>query len=96
LHPRAAKSTDDRHGSVPDQLQDCRSAVEALDTHSVTAEYTDEAVSAIKRDRGPGLAEAMQHTEDLARELGSAELRAQHSDRLARGDDRSARHAVYC
>jgi hypothetical protein len=36
----------------------------------------------------------MQHVEDLAREHETAELWAQHSDRLARGDGRSARHAV--
>ena len=36
----------------------------------------------------------MQHVEDLAHGHGAAELWAQHSDRLARGDGRSARHAV--
>jgi hypothetical protein len=36
----------------------------------------------------------MQHAEDLAGQRGVAELWAQHSDRLARGDGRSARHTV--
>jgi hypothetical protein len=36
----------------------------------------------------------MQHAEDRAQEQGTAELWAQHSDRLARGDGRSARHAA--
>jgi DNA invertase Pin-like site-specific DNA recombinase len=36
----------------------------------------------------------MEHVAELAREHGTAELWAQHSDRLARGDGRSARHAV--
>jgi hypothetical protein len=57
-------------------------------------EYKDEAVSAYRRDRGPGLRDAIQHCEDLAHEHGVGELWAQHSDRLARGDGRSARHTV--
>jgi Recombinase/Recombinase zinc beta ribbon domain/Homing endonuclease associated repeat len=40
------------------------------------------------------LAEAMQHAEDLAHQSGVVELWAQHSDRLARGDGRLARHVV--
>jgi hypothetical protein len=36
----------------------------------------------------------MQHAEELAGEYGTAELWALHSDRLARGDGRVARHAV--
>jgi hypothetical protein len=40
------------------------------------------------------LVDAMQHAEDLTDEHASAELWVQHSDRLARGDGRAARHAV--
>lgn len=58
------------------------------------AEYKDEAFSAFRGNRGPGLAEAMLHAEDLASEQGTAELWVQHSDRLARGDGYSARHTV--
>lgn len=36
----------------------------------------------------------MRHAEELAKDDGLAELWALHSDRLARGDGRSARHAV--
>ncbi len=36
----------------------------------------------------------MRHCEDIAVEEGTAELWVQHSDRLARGDGRLARHAV--
>jgi hypothetical protein len=36
----------------------------------------------------------MQHAEELAGEYGTAELWALHSDRIARGDGRVARHAV--
>lgn len=60
----------------------------------LAAEYSDEAFSAYRRDRGPGLRDATQHAEDLAQEHGIAELWAQHSDRLTRGDGRLARHTV--
>jgi DNA invertase Pin-like site-specific DNA recombinase len=90
----AAKSTEDRRGSIPDQLRECRAAIEAEPGRSVVAEYSDEAVSAFTRSRGPGLDDAMRHAEELARDGGVAELWALHSDRLARGDGRAARHAV--
>jgi hypothetical protein len=90
----AAKSTEDLRGSLPDQLQECRAAIERAGARDVHAEYADEAVSAYTQDRGPELADAMQHVEDLAQEFGTAELWAQHSDRLARGDGKSARHVV--
>jgi hypothetical protein len=79
----AAKSTEDPRGSIPDQLRECREAIERESGRAVVAEYTDEAVSAFSRSRGPGLVEAMRHAEELAQE-GAIELWAQHSDRLAR------------
>ena len=82
----AAKSTEDRRGSIPEQLEECREAIDADRRRRFVAEYEDEAVSAYRRDRGPGLRDATEHAEDLARECGVAELWAQHSDRLARGD----------
>jgi DNA invertase Pin-like site-specific DNA recombinase len=90
----AAKSTEDRRGSIPDQLLDCRSAIDQAGGREVVEEYVDEAFSAYRRSRGPGLADAMEHAEDLVQQFGAAELWAQHSDRLARGDGRVARHAV--
>lgn len=90
----AAKSTEDRRGSIPGQLQDCRDAVERATDRLIGGEYSDEAFSAYHGDRGPGLVDALRHTEELAREHGTAELWTQHSDRLARGDGRSASHAV--
>jgi hypothetical protein len=90
----AAKSTEDRRGSIPDQLQECRLAIESDPLRRLVAEYSDEAFSAYRRDRGPGLKDAFQHAEDLVAEQGIAELWAQHSDRLARGDGRAARHTV--
>jgi DNA invertase Pin-like site-specific DNA recombinase len=89
-----AKSTEDRRGSIPDQLEDCRAAVEHEPDRALVAEYADEAFSAFTRSRGPGLVDAMDHAERLARDHGISELWAQHSDRLARGDGKSARHAV--
>jgi predicted transcriptional regulator len=90
----AAKSTEDRRGSIPAQLAECRTAIDGDGRRLLAAEYSDEAVSGYRRDRGPGLADALAHAEDLAVERGVAELWAQHSDRLARGDGRSARHTV--
>jgi DNA invertase Pin-like site-specific DNA recombinase len=90
----AAKSTEDRRGSIPEQLRECREAIEADPRRRLVAHYKDEKFSAYRRDRGPGLADATQHAEDLAAEHGIAELWAQHSDRIARGDGRRARHTV--
>jgi site-specific DNA recombinase len=73
---------------------DCRAAVEREGDRIIVAEYTDEAFSAFKGSRGPDLVDAMRHAEELANEDGQAELWTQNSDRLARGDGRSARHAV--
>src|SRR6185437_3931308 len=47
-----------------------------------------------KQSRGPKLAEALREAEALAGEHDGAELWVQHSDRLARGDGRTARHLV--
>lgn len=84
----AAKSTQDVRGSIPDQLVDCRAL--ALDKYEVVGEYQDEAASAFHGDRGPGLARAMEHCE----QLGQSALIVQHSDRLARGDAKQARHLI--
>jgi hypothetical protein len=77
-----AKSTEDRRGSIPEQLRECREAIDADPLTRFVADYKDEAFSAYRRDRGPGLADATQHTEDLAAQHGIAELWAQ---RLATG-----------
>ena len=89
----AAKSTEDRRGSIPGQLRECREAVESAGGRTVVGEYSDEAFSAFLGSRGPGLAQAMRQAEQLGQD-GTTEPWAQHSDRLARGDGRSARHAV--
>jgi hypothetical protein len=81
-------------GSIPDQLRDCKATIALDPARQIVGEYTDEAFSAYTANRGPGLVTAMRAVEDLAREGQAAELWAQHSDRLARGDGKSARHAV--
>jgi Resolvase, N terminal domain len=67
----AAKSTTDPRGSIPDQRRECRDAIERETGREVVAEYVDEAFSASRQSRGPGLVDAMQHAEDLAEESGS-------------------------
>ena len=89
----AAKSTEDKHGSIPDQLVDGRKL--AVDRgFEVVAELQDESASAYHGDRGPGLAKAMAECERLSAEHGTCALVVQHSDRLARGDAKQARHLI--
>jgi hypothetical protein len=85
----AAKSTEDKHGSIPDQLNDGRKLASERDLDAV-AEYSDEAASAYHGDRGPGLERAMAHCQQIA----PCALIVQHSDRLARGDAKQARHLI--
>jgi DNA invertase Pin-like site-specific DNA recombinase len=84
----AAKSTQDVRGSIDTQLGDCHDLAER-EGFEVVAEYSDEAASAYSGDRGSGLAEAMAECERIG-----ATLVVQHSDRLARGDGRRAKHLV--
>jgi DNA invertase Pin-like site-specific DNA recombinase len=89
----AAKSSKDPRGSIPTQLADCRLMAER-EGWEVVGEYQDEAFSAYHGDRGPGLAQARKHVERLRAEGREAALVVQHSDRLARGDGRQAKHLV--
>jgi DNA invertase Pin-like site-specific DNA recombinase len=89
----AAKSTLDPHGSIPEQLTDGRQLAAARG-FDVVAEYQDEAASAYHGDRGPGLASALQECEQLSAQGSSCVLIVQHSDRLARGDAKQARHLI--
>jgi DNA invertase Pin-like site-specific DNA recombinase len=89
----AAKSDEDIHGSIPTQLEDGRALAEreGLD---IVDRFFDEAASAYKGDRGPELERAVARTAQLATEFGESALVVQHSDRLARGDGRVAKHLV--
>jgi hypothetical protein len=68
--------------------------VEALGDRCVIEAFKEEAVSAFSGNRGAALEDAMRVTASLAADHGAAELWVQHSDRLARGDGKNARHAV--
>jgi DNA invertase Pin-like site-specific DNA recombinase len=84
----AAKSTMDKHDSIPDQLRDCR-AMAADKGWEVVGEFQDEAKSGYSGNRGSGLAQAQQ--------LAAANkgiLVVQHSSRFARGDAIQAQHLV--
>lgn len=80
----AAKSTEDRHGSILSQLQGCREMA-ATSGWTVIGEYQDERFSAYSSNRGPGLERAKRAVREAAAEHGLCMLIAQHSDRFARG-----------
>jgi DNA invertase Pin-like site-specific DNA recombinase len=80
----AAKSTEDRHGSLPTQLADCR-AMALREGWDVVGEYQDEGFSAYKGNRGPALEAAKRKAAEIASQRGGCMLVAQHSDRFARG-----------
>lgn len=82
----AAKSTVDKRGSIPTQLEDVRTKAAELEL-TVIAEFFDEDESGYHQDRGPKLAAAL----DLA-ETEQAAIVVQHTDRLCRGDGVKARH----
>jgi hypothetical protein len=42
----AAKSTEDRRGSIPAQLEECRAVIEAKGRSVIAGTYRDEAISA--------------------------------------------------
>ena len=84
----AAKSSPDEKGSIADQLKEGREKAKELGLE-FTAEYSEEDISAYTDDRGPELAAALEHAERIG-----ATLIVQHSDRLARGDAKQARHLV--
>jgi parallel beta-helix repeat protein len=80
-----AKSTDDRKGSIPDQLRQAREMAER-EGWVVKGEYEDEGFSAYSGNRGPGLKAALARAAELAEETGEVVmLIVQHSDRISRG-----------
>ena len=80
----AAKSTEDKHGSIETQLEDCRAMADREDW-DVLGEFKDEAFSAYSGNRGPGLERAKDLASATAAEGGLCILVAQDSDRFARG-----------
>lgn len=89
----AAKSTEDKKGSIQTQIADGHALAER-EGLTVVGVYQDEAFSAFHGDRGPGLAEAIAHCEALTAEGEAINLIVQHSDRLARGDAKHAKHLI--
>ncbi len=75
-----SKSTEDRHGSIPTQLDDCRALAEHKGW-AVMGEFSDEGFSAYHGNRGPGLARARA----AAAEHAPCVIVVQDVDRLARG-----------
>lgn len=80
----AAKSTEDKKASIPDQLDRGRAFAETEDWR-VAGEFSDENFSAYSRNRGPDLEKAKALALRLAAEEGHCHLVALHSDRVARG-----------
>ncbi|MDO9409682.1 recombinase family protein [Patulibacter sp.] len=81
----AAKSTTDRHLSIPDQLQDARDMA-GDNGWTVVGEYQDEGFSAYSGNRGPGWVRAQEHAEQQAKSDGDVVmLVGQAHDRFARG-----------
>jgi hypothetical protein len=91
----AAKSTEDRHGSIQTQLEDCRrmAAREGWDARPEW-EFTDEDESGWSGNRGEGRAGMERCAQALAAEHGSAVVVFQHTDRVSRGDGLKADHLV--
>jgi DNA invertase Pin-like site-specific DNA recombinase len=81
----AAKSTQDKHGSIPDQIKDCEVWIAEQGDREVIGIFKDEGFSAYSGNRGPDLARAVEAAVAAAIEHGQAEVVVQHSDRLARG-----------
>lgn len=79
----AAKSTEDKHGSIPDQLAKTRALAER-EGWKVVGEFSDEGFSAYSGNRGPGLEQAKAAAIEATSE-GDCVLAALHSDRVARG-----------
>jgi site-specific DNA recombinase len=81
----AAKSTEDRHASIPDQISDCH-AMAAEQGWEVVGIFSDEGFSAYSGNRGPDLVAAQELAARVAAERGRiAMVCAQAHDRFARG-----------
>lgn len=80
----AAKSTEDKHGSIPDQLAKSRRLAKR-EGWTVVDEFFDEGFSAYSGNRGPDLEKAKEVVRALAEERGQCNFVSLHSDRVARG-----------
>jgi DNA invertase Pin-like site-specific DNA recombinase len=80
----AAKSTEDKHGSIGTQIEDCK-ALADREGWVVDEAFSDEGFSAYSGNRGPQLERAKLRASELGAEHGRCVLVAQDADRLARG-----------
>src|SRR4051812_4556682 len=80
----ASKSTEDVHGSIGTQIEDCRTMAQRQGWE-IAGEFSDEAFSAYHGNRGPGLAKAKTLAVQVAADCGRCVLVAQDADRFARG-----------
>ena len=81
----AAKSTEDIRGSIPDQLRDCAAAIDQAGDRLFVADTRTRLVRHFTGNRGPGLADAMQHAEALVAKYGAA---PRHKDWVRAGRGR--------
>ena len=81
----AAVSTEDRNGSIPEQLDDCRQMAKD-NGWTIVGECVDENFTAYTGNRGPRLAAAIEAAKEAATEENPTMLVAQHTSRFARGD----------
>lgn len=85
----AAKSTQDKNLSIPEQLADCREMCKE-NGWTIRDEFKDEDFTAYTGNRGPGLAAAIELAKTTAAETGEQVfIVAQHTSRFARGDGAS-------
>lgn len=80
----AAKSTEDRRGSIDTQIADGHRLAER-EGWRVLDVFADEGFSAFSGNRGEGLERAERHAAAAAAEFGRCFVVGQHSDRIARG-----------
>ena len=81
----AAKSTEDRRGSIPDQLDEARAMAEH-EGWQVVGEYYDDGFSAYRGNRGPDLEAAKRAAAKAAADYGTTcMLVGWRADRFARG-----------
>ena len=81
----AAKSTEDKHGSIPDQRERTPGDGRAARPYRSRGDEYDEGFSAYSGNRGPGLERAKALAIEIAEREGRCFLIALHSDRIARG-----------
>src|SRR3954471_7874763 len=80
-----AKSTEDKHGSIPTQIEEARAMAEE-NGWKVVGEFFDEGFSAYSGNRGPALERAMRRAIEAANASGTpCMVIAQAHDRFARG-----------